>query len=71
VPSVWISPPGRSRCSTLALWALRDDLAELYGDVLAVWRPWARDLRGHGLDCGHHVAEETLADALRRFLRSP
>ncbi|MGO4123773.1 alpha/beta fold hydrolase [Inquilinus sp. YAF38] len=62
----------RIECPALALWALRDDLEELYGDVLAVWRPWARDLTGHGLDCGHHMAEEApqaLADALRRFLK--
>jgi len=49
-------------------------LLRLYGDVLAVWRPWVRDPCGHGLDCGHHMAEEApelLADELRRFLRPP
>ncbi|AWK86113.1 alpha/beta fold hydrolase [Azospirillum thermophilum] len=59
------------RCPVLALWSRRDDLEALYGDVLAVWRPWAPDLRGHGLDCGHHMAEEApeaLADALLGFL---
>ena len=41
------------------LWAARDDLEELYGDVLAVWRGWADDLRGgRALDCGHHLSEE-------------
>lgn len=62
----------RIECPTLVLWSQRDDLEQLYGDVLAVWRPWARDLTGHGLDCGHHMAEEApeaLADALRRFLK--
>jgi len=48
----------RLSCPVLVLWALRDDLEDLYGDVLAVWRPWAPDLRGRGLDCGHHIAEE-------------
>jgi haloacetate dehalogenase len=64
----------RIECPMLVLWSQRDDLEELYGDVLAVWRPWARDLTGHGIDCGHHMAEEApemLANALRRFLRSP
>lgn len=59
------------QCPVLVLWSLRDDLAALYGDVLAVWRPWAPDLRGHGLDSGHHMAEETpeeLAAAIRDFL---
>lgn len=58
-------------CPMLCLWSLDDDLERLYGDVLAVWRPWAPDLRGHGIRSGHHMAEEApedLADALLRFL---
>jgi haloacetate dehalogenase len=58
-------------CPTLVLWASRDDLADLYGDPLDVWRPWAPDLRGGTIDSGHHMAEEApeaLADELRRFL---
>jgi haloacetate dehalogenase len=57
-------------CPTLCLWSLQDDLVELYGDVLAVWKPWAPDVQGHGIDCGHHMAEEApeaLATALARF----
>jgi haloacetate dehalogenase len=42
----------------LLLWAARDDLEELYGDPLAIWRDWADDLRGRSIDCGHHIAEE-------------
>jgi haloacetate dehalogenase len=63
----------RVACPVLVLWALKDDLEELHGDVLAVWRPWAPDLRGRGLDCGHHMAEEApeeLAGELLSFLRS-
>ncbi|EYB69027.1 haloacetate dehalogenase [Deinococcus phoenicis] len=59
------------RCPTLLLWSLKDDLEDLYGDVLAVWRPWAANLRGHGIDSGHHMAEEApaeLAAALLAFL---
>jgi hypothetical protein len=44
--------------ATLALWALKDDLELLYGDVLALWRPWTTNLQGRGLQCGHHMAEE-------------
>jgi haloacetate dehalogenase len=61
----------RVSCPTLCLWALGDDLEKLYGDVLAVWQPWASDLRGHGIDCGHHMGEEApelLAGELRNFL---
>ena len=50
-------------CPTLVLWATDDDLEDLYGDVLAVWRPWAADLRGRPIASGHHMAEEA-ADAL-------
>jgi len=61
----------RITCPTLVLWSTRDDLVELYGDVLAVWRPWTTDLRGGPIDSGHHVAEEApeeLSQALARFL---
>jgi haloacetate dehalogenase len=59
------------QCPVLCLWSLRDDLEDLYGDVLGVWRDWAPDLRGHGIDSGHHMAEEApeaLVDALKSFL---
>ncbi|MDG4786041.1 alpha/beta hydrolase [Micromonospora sp. WMMD1102] len=58
-------------CPTLFLWSTRDDMEALYGDPLAVWRPWARDLRGEPIESGHHVAEENpddLVAALHRFL---
>ena len=58
-------------CPTLVLWATDDDLGDLYGDVLGVWRPWAADLRGHPFPSGHHMAEDNpaaLADELLAFL---
>ena len=61
----------RIGCPTLVLWSRRDDLPELYGDVLEVWRAWADDVRGGEIDSGHHMAEEApkqLARALRDFL---
>ncbi|MFF9564587.1 alpha/beta fold hydrolase [Leifsonia sp. NPDC014704] len=54
----------------LVLWSLRDDLEQLFGDPLAIWNSWAADVRGHGIDSGHHVAEEApaeLVDALAGF----
>jgi haloacetate dehalogenase len=54
----------------LVLWASRDDLGELYGDPLEIWRAWTDDLRGHEVDSGHHMAEEipeVLAAELRAF----
>ncbi len=61
----------RVGCPTLLLWAAKDDLEDLYGDPLAVWRGWAEDLRGRSLDGGHHLAEEVpeeLAAEIRAFL---
>jgi haloacetate dehalogenase len=58
-------------CPTLFLWSTRDDMADLYGDPLAVWRPWAPDLRGAPVESGHHMAEDNpaaVAAALRAFL---
>ena len=56
----------------LVLWSLRDVLEALYGDPLKIWRYWASDVRGHGIDSGHHMAEEApseLAAALAAFFR--
>jgi haloacetate dehalogenase len=57
----------------LVIWGERDDLADLYDhDVLGVWRPWATQLSGYGIDSAHHMTEETpevLAEGLVRFFR--
>jgi haloacetate dehalogenase len=47
----------RIACPVLALWARQGTLEEWY-DVLAIWRDWADDVRGHALDCGHFLPEE-------------
>jgi haloacetate dehalogenase len=55
------------------LWSLRDDLVDRYGDPLSLWRPWAPDVRGHGVDSNHHMPEEApseLAGSLVSFLRA-
>jgi haloacetate dehalogenase len=60
----------RIACPVQALWGLKNGLERWY-DVLAVWRDWAGHAEGHGIDCGHYLAEEapeeTLA-ALQPFL---
>lgn len=59
-------------CPTLVAWSTDDDMEQLYGDVLAVWRPWATDLRGGVVHSGHHMAEqapEELAELLVEHLR--
>lgn len=59
------------QCPLHVIWSLKDDLVDLYGDVLAVWQPWAElTVTGAGIDCGHHMAEEApieLAEALKMF----
>jgi haloacetate dehalogenase len=62
----------RIQCPVLALWGKRGPLAEWY-DVLAIWRDWADDVRGHAIDSGHYLAEEApdaTATALRAFFAS-
>jgi haloacetate dehalogenase len=58
-------------CPMLCLWSLRDDLEQIYGDPVAIWKDWATDVSGFGIDSGHHVAEENpddLAEAIASFL---
>jgi haloacetate dehalogenase len=53
----------------LALWAGRGALPAWY-DVLAVWRDWADDVRGHAIESGHFIPEEApdaTYEALRGF----
>lgn len=55
----------------LALWSTLDDLQQLYGDPIAIWRSWAPHVTGHGVESGHHMAEEApaeLAKSLQLFL---
>ena len=62
----------RIKCPVLVLWALRGGLPRFYDDVLGVWRPWAQDVRGAGVDATHFLAEdapEATADHLLSFLR--
>jgi haloacetate dehalogenase len=64
----------RIGCPVLFLWAGRDDLPDLYGDPLAIWRDWADNVRGESVDCGHHIAEEApaeLARLLTTFFAAP
>lgn len=61
----------RLRQPVLVLWSTRDDLEDLHGDPRIIWQDWADDVSGHGIDSGHHVAEEApedLARALTTFL---
>jgi haloacetate dehalogenase len=61
----------RIECPVLALWSARGALPRLYGDVLDVWRPWAEDVTGFGLDASHFLVEdepELVAKSLAAFV---
>jgi haloacetate dehalogenase len=59
----------RLRCPLQVLWAAHDDLPELYGDPLEIWRPWAAaGISGSAVDAGHHLAEEAPADLVKALL---
>lgn len=61
----------RIKCPTLCLWSAKDDLIDLHGDILPIWKNWADDVRGMPIESGHHMAEEApeqLAQALTAFL---
>lgn len=60
-------------CPVLALWGTRGALELLYGDVLAVWRGWARDVRGRAVEASHFLVEdcpEEVSRELTAFLES-
>jgi haloacetate dehalogenase len=58
----------RIACPTLFCWSTGDDMVDLYGDPLAIWRDWAHDVLGMAIASGHHMAEQNpgaLVAALR------
>jgi haloacetate dehalogenase len=55
----------RIQCPLFALWSARGALPRLYGDVLEVWRPWAAEVSGHGLDASHFLVEDRPDDVAR------
>jgi haloacetate dehalogenase len=48
----------RIACPLQVLWSAHGALPRFYGDVLAVWRPWAPDVRGTAIDASHFLAED-------------
>jgi haloacetate dehalogenase len=66
----------RIACPLLVLWSRTGPLATWYeadGGPLALWREWADDLRGEGVDGGHFFPEQRpdeTAAALRAFFTS-
>ena len=64
----------RITCPVQVLWAANGALPRFYGDVLGVWRSWARDVSGTAIDASHFIAEdqpERTASEILAFLASP
>ncbi|NOU79483.1 alpha/beta fold hydrolase [Paenibacillus sp. LMG 31459] len=45
------------KCPILVLWSEQGELPKWY-DVLSIWRDWAEEVEGRGINCGHYLAEE-------------
>jgi haloacetate dehalogenase len=64
----------RIGCPTLVAWSEHDDLEDLYGDPVAIWRRWVdAPVTSARIDSGHHMAEENpeqLSAVLADFARS-
>ena len=50
-------------CPVQVLWGAKSAVG-LWYDVLDVWKPWAADLTGQAIDCGHYLPEEKPAETL-------
>ncbi len=57
----------RITCPTLAAWGTAGIPSETDGP-LAAWQAWCTDVRGHGIDSGHFVAEENPQGVLAALL---
>jgi len=58
----------RIACPTLVLWSARGGLPRFYPDVLDVWRAWAPDVRGRGIDATHFLAEDRPEETAQELL---
>lgn len=54
-------------CPVQVLWGANGPVGQLY-DVLAVWKDWAENVRGHALNCGHYLPEEQPDEVLTELL---
>ena len=55
-------------CPVLVLWGGKGALPNWY-DVLDVWKDWADDVKGRGIDCGHYLAKEAPEETYEELLK--
>jgi haloacetate dehalogenase len=56
-------------CPVLILWGAQSHTEGVYKDVIGVWRDYAENIVGEGLDAGHYVNEHRPAETLAWFQR--
>jgi haloacetate dehalogenase len=59
----------KARQPLLILWGSRSHTEGVHGDVLAVWKQYADNVTGGGINCGHYVNEEAPAETLDWFMK--
>ena len=57
-------------CPVLLLWGARSHTEGVFTDVIGIWRKFATDIVGEGLDAGHYVNEHRPDETLGWFRRS-
>ncbi len=53
----------------LVIWGTKSHTGRVYGDVLAVWRNYGRNVTGGPIECGHYVIEEAPAETYEWFIQ--
>jgi len=58
----------RIACPTLVLWSQQDELLDLLGNPVTVWKNWAENVTGAALPGGHFLMEESPTEVLEQFV---
>ena len=53
----------------LILWGARSHTESVHGDVLSIWKKYAPNVTGGGINCGHYVNEEAPEETLDWFMK--
>jgi haloacetate dehalogenase len=56
-------------CPVLLLWGARSHTEGVFSDMMGIWKNYATDIVGEGLDAGHYVNEHRPEETLTWFLK--
>ena len=51
----------------MVIWGAKGYVGNKY-DIIAEWKKWSKDVRGHDLPCGHYLPEEAPNETLKALL---